>query len=158
MRTETRIIEAEEPLTDHLEQFKMYASVPDGSRDGILLKILKRAMLTVQEYADRALLPCVIELTAYDVEPGESLPLYQGGKEVVSVKDRDGADVEHTVDSGRVIIGQRSSSVTVTYKNEVVLPEAEKLQPVCWELATAIYDGEDADVQASILKKTYFAL
>lgn len=158
MRSETRIIEAGDPLYDHLEQFKMYASVPDNTRDGMLLKILKRAMLTVQEYADKALLPCVIELTAYDVEPGEALRLYQGGREVVSVTDREGVDVDFTPDSGRVIINRRASSVTVTYTNEVVVADAERLQPVCWELATAIYDGEEASRQASILKKTYSAL
>ena len=158
MESEIRIISAGEPLYDHLEQFKMYASVPDGSRDGMLLKILKRAMLTVQEYADKALLPCTLELTAYDVEAGDPVRLYQGGRTVTSAKDREGNDVDYTLDAGRIIVNQSASSVTVTYTNEVSIPDAEKLMPVCWELATAIYDGEEADRQASIIKKIYYAL
>ncbi len=158
MRSEIRIITAGDPLHDHIEQFKMYASVPDSSRDGILQKILKRAMLTVQEYADRAVLPCTIELTAYDVVAGDSIHLYQGGRTVTSVKDREGGNVDYTLDAGRIIVNQSASSVTVTYENEVTCAEAEKLQPVCWELATAIYDVEEAPKQASIIRKIYYAL
>ena len=158
MRSETRIIRAENPLNDHLEQFKMYASVPDNSRDGMLQMILKRAMLIVQEYADKALLPCTIELTAYDVAAGDTIPLYQGGRTVTSVTDREGNDVDYTLDRGRIIVNQSASSVTVTYDNVVAVADADKLQPVCWELATAIYDGEESSKQASIIKKIYYAL
>ncbi|MBQ1790941.1 MAG: hypothetical protein II008_12250 [Oscillospiraceae bacterium] len=158
MKSDLRIINAGDPLHDHLEQFKMYASVPDNSRDGILLKILKRAMLTVQEHADKALLPCTIELTVYDVAGGDAIPLYQGGRTVTSVTDREGNDVDYTLDAGRIIVHQSATSVTVTYENAVTCADAEKLQPVCWELATAIYDGEEASKQASIIKKIYYAL
>ena len=156
--TTVRIISAEAPLGDHLEQFKMYASVPDDSLNGLLLNILKRAMLEVQAYADVALLPCTLVLTAHDVEAGEAIRLYQGGVAVTSVVDRDGNDVDYTLDGDRIIINRSASSVTVTYTNEVTVPDADKLQPVCWELATAIYDGEEASRQASILKKCYGAL
>ena len=156
--TTVRIISTELPLHDHLEQFKMYASVPDNSQDGMLLHILKRAMLEVQAYADVAMLPCTIVLTAHDVVAGEVIPLYQGGNAVTSAVDREGNDVDYTLDGNRIIINQSASSVTVTYTNAVTVPEADKLQPVCWELATAIYDGEEASRQASILKKCYWAL
>lgn len=156
--SKVRIIEAADPLGDHLDQFKMYASVPDHSRDGMLLKILKRAMLTVQEFADVAILPCTIELTEHDVQPGDCIPLYQGGSLVTSVVDGDGQSVEYLAQKDRIVVSQKASTVVVTYTNDVVIPDAEKLQPVCWELATAIYDGEDADQQAAILKKIYFAL
>ena len=43
-----------------LEEFKQYASIPDGSRDAMLLSILKNAILKVQEYGDRALIPCTV--------------------------------------------------------------------------------------------------
>ena len=156
--TRTRIIEAQDPLHDHLEQFKQYASVPDNSRDGMLLRILKRAMLAVQEAADTAMLPCVVELTVHDVAPGDAVPLYMGGTDVTSVTDAAGNALGHTVQRDRVVIAGRADTVVITYSTSVVPPEAERLLPVCWELATAIYDGEDADVQADILKKTYFAL
>jgi len=156
--TKVRIISAEYPLYEHLEQLKMYASVPDDSVDGMLRDILKRAMLMVQEYADVALLPCTLQLTAHDLKPGDAITLYQGGKTVVSAVDREGNDVAYTLDVDRIIVEQYATSVTVTYTNEVIVPDADKLKPVWWELATAIYDGEEADRQASILKKCYWAL
>lgn len=156
--TSVRIITAAQPLYEHLDLFKMYASVPDGSVDGMLLKILKRAMLAVQEYADVAMLPCTLQLVAHDLKPGDTIPLYQGGKTVTTAIDKEGNDVMFTPDVDRIIVDQYATSAIVTYTNEVVGPEAEKLLPVCWELATAIYDGEEASKQASILKKCYWAV
>ena len=80
MTTEIRIIQCGDPQADHLEQFKQYASVPDDSRDGVLLKMLKRAMLSVQEFSDTAILPCKFEMTVVDVYRDEYVRLYQGGK------------------------------------------------------------------------------
>lgn len=150
-----RIIESGEPQTDHLEQFKQYASVPDDSRDGVLQKTLKRAMLAVQEHSDTALLPCKFELTITDVKPGEPVRLYQGGKTVIRAEDKNGETVEYTQVGNSIRVSRRCATLVVVYQNEVNIPEAEKLQPVIWQLATAIYDGEDPKVQASILKTTY---
>ena len=150
-----RIIECAEPTADHLEQFKQYASVPDNSRDGILQKMLKRAMLAVQAHSDIAMLPCTIEMTVTDVCRGETVRLYQGGKEVLSVTDQAGESVEYTQEGNRLRIDRSCKALVVVYRNQMNVPQAELLQPVCWELATAIYDGEDAKVQGSILKKTY---
>lgn len=152
---QVRIIESGEPQTDHLEQFKQYASVPDDSRDGVLQKMLKRAMLAVQEHSDAALLPCKFELTITDVKPEDRIRLYQGGKTVTRVEDQDGQPVEFVQEGSSLRIRRCCSTLAVVYENEVNIPEAEKLQPVVWQLATAIYDGEDPKVQASILKTTY---
>ena len=155
MKSEIHIISADLPTSDQLEQFKAYASVPDCSRDWMLQAILKRAMLQVQEYTDKAMLSCTLRLTAYDVRHGDSLPLYQGGKTVSGALDPEGNAVEYSLDGGRIIFKGGATSVAVTYANEVSEAEVDKLMPVCWELATAIYDGEDASVQAAILAKTY---
>lgn len=152
---QVRIIESGEPQTDHLEQFKQYASVPDDSRDGVLQKMLKRAMLAVQEHSDTALLPCKFELTITDVKPEDRVHLYQGGKTVTRAEDQDGQPVEFVQEGSSLRIRRCCSTLVVVYENEVNIPEAEKLQPVVWQLATAIYDGEDPKVQASILKTTY---
>lgn len=152
---QVRIIESGEPQADHLEQFKQYASVPDDSRDGVLQKMLKRAMLAVQEHSDTALLPCKFELTITDVKPEDRIRLYQGGKTVTRVEDQDGQPVEFTQVGSSIRVSRRCATLVVVYQNEVNIPEAEKLQPVIWQLATAIYDGEDPKVQASILKTTY---
>lgn len=153
---QVRIIQNGDPLPVHLKRYKEYASVPDDSRDVMLYGILRRAMLTVQEAADVAMLPCLLQLTVTDVHAGDAIRLYQGGKEIVAVNADGDATIEGYVQNGDVVrMPYGCKSVTITYRNEVILPEAEKLQPVVWELATAIYDGEDAAVQAAILKKCY---
>lgn len=152
---ELRITECTGPLADHLEQFKQYASIPDDSRDGVLLKMLKDAMLSVQEYSDTALLPCSFELVVYNVKYYQDIRLYQGGKTVISVKDGDGNDLEYSRIGNRLRMKQASAVVTVKYSNEINIAEAEKLQPIVWQLATAIYDGEDAKAQAAILRTAY---
>lgn len=150
-----QIIECAEPQADHLEQFKQYASVPDDNRDGILHKMLKRAMLQVQAFSDVAMLPCKIQMTVANVRKGETVRLYQGGTEVLSAENQDGESVEFAQEGNRLRIQSSCKALVVVYRNCVNIPEAEALQPVCWELATAIYDGEDAKVQGDILKKTY---
>ena len=156
--TEVRIITAGDPTTQQLEQFKKYASVPDCSTDAMLFQILKRSMLEVQEFSDRAVLPCTLELTAYDVLVGDELRLYQGGRIVTSIVDAEGESVDHYTKGGRVKVMQNAETLTITYSNLVDPTEVERLLPVCYELGTAIYDGEEADKQASILKKLYWAL
>lgn len=156
MTTEIRIIQCGDPQADHLEQFKQYASVPDDSRDGVLLKMLKRAMLSVQEFSDTAILPCKFEMTVVDVYRDEYVRLYQGGKTVISVKDEDGNNVDYEREGNSLLIKKHCKALVVIYENEVNIPEAEKLQPVIWQLATAIYDGEDAKAQASILRTCYY--
>ena len=149
------ITQCPDPHVDLLEQFKQYASVPDNTRDAMLTKTLKRAMLSVQEYSDVAMLPCRIMLTVLDVKPGERIKLYQGGQSVLSVTDEDGHDVEYVQEGGAIVIRDFHKALMVVYDNKVVLPAAEPLLPVVWQLATAIYDGEDAKVQASILRTSY---
>ena len=155
---QVRILECKDPLADHLEQFKQYASVPDDSRDGILQKMLKRAMLAVQESSNVAMLPCKLEVMLAPVWPGDTIRLYQGGKTIISVKDTQGEDLVYAREGDVIKILETHkawSTAVVVYQNEVIVPEAEKLQPVVWQLATAIYDGEDASVQNAILRQTY---
>ena len=152
---QVKILECAEPQADHLEQYKQYASVPDDSRDGILHKMLKRAMLQVQAFSDVAMLPCLLELTITDVKAGDTVKLYQGGDTVVSCVDQDGLNAGYVQEGDALRMLGWSHSLRIVYRNRVVIPEAEALQPVCWELATAIYDGEDTKVQGTILAKTY---
>ena len=150
-----KLKESAEPLADHLEQYKQSASIPDDSRDGILQKLLKTAMLAVQEFSDQAILPCTIEVDVNDVRKGDTVRLYQGGTDVLAVVDQDGEPVEYRKEVGQIRVLQSCPGLVLTYTNTVNVAEAERLLPICWELATAIYDGEDTKVQGSILKKTY---
>lgn len=150
-----RITSCGEPLADHLEQFKQYASIPDNSRDGILLKILKTAMLRVQEFTDVAVLPTTIEMVVNDVRRGDVVRLYQGGTSVTSIVNQDGEVVDYEQEGNRLRILDSCLAMTVTYTCVPVVARAETLQPVIWQLATAIYDGEDAKAQAAILRSSY---
>ena len=65
------IISIEENYSENfLEEFRQYASVPDNSRDALLLALLKTAVLKVQEFADRALVKCTVRQTARVPESG----------------------------------------------------------------------------------------
>lgn len=150
-----RVILSADPNVEQLEQFKQYASVPDDSRDALLSKILKRAMLAVQDFSDTAMLNCTFSLVVTAVQRGELIRLYQGGNTVLRAVDPYNKPVEYSKTGGCIIVNQKADAVTVEYQNVVDKAEVEKLMPVVWELATAIYDGEDTTAQAAILAKTY---
>lgn len=150
-----RVVTSADPTAEQLQQFKRYASVPDCSQDAILMKILKRAMLAVQDFSDTAILNCTFRLVEQNVSAGDLIRLYQGGTTVLGVKDKYNRYVPYTQMGGCIHADQPVDIVTVEYQNTVDPAEAEKLMPVVWELATAIYDGEDTTAQGSILAKTY---
>ena len=149
------VIQSAEPTQNQREQFKQYASVPDNSRDALLEGCLKRAMLEVQSYSDKALLDCTFELTATDVRKGDSIKLYRGGSVVESVKNGKGEDIGFRQEDGLIVLDQAAKTVVVRYRNTVKGSELERLQPVVWQYAVGLYDGEDPRTLANILKQTY---
>lgn len=150
-----RVILSAEPTAEQLEQFKRYASIPDCSQDAVLMKILKRAMLAVQDFSDTAMLACTLRLVVWPVAQGELIRLYQGGDTVLRVLDPNDRYMDYVKTKGCIIVKEAADVVTVEYQNAVDPAAAEELLPVVWELATAIYDGEDTTAQAAILAKTY---
>ena len=155
MPTTLRVILSADPTAEQLEKFKRYASIPDCSQDAVLQKILKRAMLAVQDFSDTALLNCTLRLVVMHVARGELIRLYQGGETVLRAVDPYNHPVEYIRMGNCIHVNQPVDVVTVDYQNEVDSAAAEELMPVVWELATAIYDGEDTTAQAAILAKTY---
>lgn len=150
-----QVTQSGNPTTNQLEKLRQYASVPNDQRDALLMGCLKKALLVIQAHTDTALLPCTIRMSVTDVRRGESFKLYQGGKTIVEVKDQDGATPLYSQDEDRITINQDCKRVLITYQNEVLIPEALKLEPTAWQYATALYDGEDAATLANILKSTY---
>ena len=155
MSTTLRVTFSSDPTAEQLEKFKRYASVPDCSQDAILMRILKRAMLAVQDFSDTALLRCTFRMVVMNVSRGELARLYQGGDTILRAFDQYNRPVDFTRMPGCIYFDQPAHVVTVEYQNSVDPAEVEKLLPVVWELATAIYDGEDTTAQAAILAKTY---
>lgn len=144
---ELSIIEREETPAEWLQQFKAYASIADNAQDTLLDAILTRAILSVQQKADKSLIACTIQLREDEVE-GNAIRLYQTVSEVVSVRGNAGELYwEPRGHSIRVY----SDSVEVTYKTEPRSGDIDELLPVVYQYATALYDGEDKQTLANIL-------
>lgn len=150
-----QVIHSADPTVDQLEQFKQYASVPTDQRDALLQGCLKRAMLEVQAFANVGLLPSTIRVDVSDARRGEPVKLYQGGTKVLSLTDQNGNAIRYRYGLDFVIPEADAEVLRLEYQNEVLPATYERLRPVLWEYATALYDGADAADLAKILKQTY---
>lgn len=147
---ELSIIEKADIPAGWLTQMKAYAAVADGAQDSLLSALLLRAVLRVQEIANKSLLACTFELREDEVEDN-LVRLYQTTSEVVSVSTPEGHRLywEHRSNGIRVY----DDSVVVVYKTEPRDGDVENLLPVVFQYATALYDGQDTKTLASILSQ-----
>ena len=67
---ELEIIERNEVPAQWMTGFKSFASVADDSQDALLESLLIRAVLRVQEMADRSILGCRFRLQENEIENG----------------------------------------------------------------------------------------
>ena len=146
---ELTIIEKADTPAAWLEQFKAYAGIADNAQDSLLQAILSKAVLSVQQKADRSLIACTFELYEDEVE-GNAVRLYQSVSQVVSVK-HEGNGVAYSFIGRKVHVAH--SPETVTYKTEPHLADIDTLLPIVYQYATALYDGEDSKTLASILSQ-----
>ena len=144
------IIEREEPATAWLDQFKAYASVADDSQDSLLNALLVRACIRVQEMADRSILACTLELADGDVEDN-TVRLYQTVSEVLDVTTAEGHR-QYWQPAGKNI-RVYSDTAVVRYKTEPRTADIDRLLPIVYQYATALYDGEDSKTLANILPR-----
>lgn len=144
------IIERAELPAGWLEQMKAYAAVADGAQDGLLHSLLLRAVLRVQELANKSLLACTFELHEDEVEDN-TVRLYQTVSEVISVSTPVGHRLywEPRANGVRVY----DPSVVVVYRTEPRDVDIDDLLPVVFQYATALYDGQDTKTLASILSQ-----
>ena len=144
------IIEREEPAAGWLEDLKAYASVADDSQDSLLNALLVRACLRVQKMADRSILACTLEVHDDEVEDN-FVRLYQSVSEIEEVTSAYGHRQywEHRAGGVRVFC----ESAVVRYKTEPRPADIDNLLPVVYQYATALYDGEDSNTLAIILKQ-----
>lgn len=143
------IIERGTIPAEWLDGMKAYASISDGSQDAWLRICLNRAVLTVQEKADRSLVACTLRVSDEDAMGG--VRLYQSVKDIVSVTDGRGVEHEFSQD-GRMIYTMTEKAV-VTYTTEPVQGDIDSLLIVVYQYATALYDGQDSRTLASILEQ-----
>ena len=147
---ELSIIEKTDVPAAWLQQFKAYAAVADEAQDSLLSALLLRAVMRVQEIANKSLLACTFELREDEVEDN-LVRLYQTVSEVISVSTPVGHRLywEHRSNGIRVY----DDSVVVVYKTEPRSGDVEDLLPVVFQYATALYDGQDTQTLASILSQ-----
>lgn len=131
-----------------LEGFKAYAAIADNTQDMLLASLLTRAMLRVQEMADRSLLSCSFRLT--DDEVDGYVRLYQSVRSVASVRCGDGRVIPYTR-AGRTISVGGVDSVIVEYTTEANEGNIVELLPLVYQYAAALYDGQDSKALAAIL-------
>ena len=133
-----------------LDGFKAYAAISDESQDMLASSMLTRAMLRVQEQADRSLLPCTFRLE--DDEVDGLVRLYQNIDQIVSVKDGNGQAIAWAR-AGRTLSVGMVQSVVVEYTTKVQEGNVIDLLPVVYQYAAALYDGQDSRTLASILNQ-----
>lgn len=132
-----------------LNGLKSYASIPDDTQDAWLQICLNRAVLSVQEKADKSLVACTLRVS--DEDAMEGVRLYQSVKDIVSVTD--GRGVEHEFSQAGRMVYTMTEKAVVTYRTEPIQADIDSLLIVVYQYATALYDGQDSRTLASILEQ-----
>lgn len=146
---ELDIIERSELPAQWLTGFKSFASVADSTQDALLESLLLRAVLRVQEMADRTILSCRFRLQEDEVQDG-IVRLYQTIKTIDKVMDAQGNEVRWTRANKTLSCGM-VDNVVVEYTTEATEGNVCNLMPVVYQYATALYDGQDSRTLAAIL-------
>lgn len=138
-----------------LEEFKQYASIPDGSRDAMLLSILKNAILKVQEYGDRALIPCTVTQVCR-VPPTGVVRLYLGGGDVYGLSNTKSGDFVpfDPLPGGKLILYSRGIEVRIVFQAKPAEADLIKARTTILRYATALYDGEEVETLNKILSES----
>ena len=156
MRPQLDIIENKDDLhLRWLEEFKQYCSVPDNGRDALLERLLRSAIMRVQEYSNRALVVCRVRQTARSNPETGLLRLYLGGGKDLTVRFVDTpfpASYEPT-GGGSIFVRPRGAAVTAEFTTDPVRSWLDEAKPTVFRYATALYDGQSAEALGSILNE-----
>ena len=135
-----------------IDGFKRFARIVGDVNDEEIRAFMRAAILEVQQQADRALVPCTIEI----IGEGSEIQLWQPTiASVTSVTDIDTGDDElaDCMVAGQMLQLPYVGRWRVVYKTEPNAYEVEKLRPYVWKLVAAMNDGdtdEEARIKASI--------
>lgn len=143
------IIERAEIPLGWLEEMKAYAAIADNANDAWLTSCLTRAVLSVQEKADKSLIPCTLRVSEEEARGG--VRLYQTVQSIERVTDCNGSEIGYSI-VGRMVY-TKSESASVTYTTMPMQGNVDMLLPVVYQYATALYDGQDSRTLASILEQ-----
>ena len=135
-----------------IDGFKRFARIVGDVNDEEIRAFMRAAILEVQQQADRALVPCTIEI----IGEGSEIQLWQPTiASVVSVTDIDTGDDElaDCMVAGQMLQLPYVGRWRVVYKTKPNAYEVEKLRPYVWKLVAAMNEGdtdEEARIKASI--------
>lgn len=123
-----------------LADFKAYANITGTDKDTQLQSVLTQAVIRVQEYADRALLPCTITMEAEGEQAQLWQPIISSVTHVVDMNTGDDV-VADCVAKGNTLYFPRPGVWKVTYTTQPVAGETKRLLAYVWEMAVAMWDG-----------------
>ena len=134
-----------------LAAFKAWANITDSSKDEQLADVLKQAAIRVQEYADRALYPCTIEVDGEGAQAQLWQPLVAT---VVSVTDwaTDEGVLSRCLVRGSTLLLPKAMHYTVRYTTQPLASEVSRLLGYVWEMASAMWDG-NTDEETRVYKR-----
>jgi hypothetical protein len=134
-----------------LADFKKYANIVGTAKDTELENVLKQAVLRVQEYADRALLPCTIVIEG----EGGALQLWQpiisGVTSVVNIETGEDVVADCLVSGNRLELPY-AGRWRVTYTTLPNAGDVARLLGYVWEMAAALWDG-NTDEEQKVYKR-----
>ena len=141
------------PTAAQLAAFKEFAAVNAGS-DALLTEMLTRAMLSVQEWEDKALLTGTATLIVSDREDTAApVHLYLTPGEIASVQNAAGDSIQYSLVGKELIPSYRAEAVKVVYAVSPAAGDVSALMPKVYRYAAALYDGETSSTLARILQE-----
>jgi hypothetical protein len=135
-----------------LADFKAYANITGTDKDTQLQDVLTQATLRVQEYADRALLPCTIIIEVEGEQAQLWQPIISAITKVVDMNTGDDV-VADCMAKGNTLYFPRPGAWKVTYTTQPSSGDVKRLLAYVWEMAAAMWDGnteEEAKVYQRI--------
>ena len=150
-----RLTDVAQPCRAHLEAFRNFAAVSGEATDALLLDMLRRAMLAVQEWEDKSLLAARATLVVLDRDdPAGPVHLFLTPSEVVTVEEPlSGEPLEYSLVGTELIPSWRTRNVRVVYDTAPEKADIDALMPKVYRYAAALYDGDDSAALARILQE-----
>lgn len=134
-----------DPSAAMLDGFRQYLSAPETGNEALLRAVLKSAMIAVQEWEDRSLLPETIAVVvAARPDPRAPITLYRTVSEIVSVTDAEGKPLDYTLAGKLLQVSGPCRNAEVIYSTAVEEADVDSLLLKVYRVAAARYDGEDA--------------
>ena len=149
-----RLTQVSSPTEEQLAGFKAFIAANGAETDAFLSSLLQRAMMAVQAWEDRSLLPATAVLSVTGREDTTApVALYQSVAAVSSVVDGAGDSLEFSLVGRMVIPSFRTAALTITYTTAPDEGDLAELMPKAYRYGAAMYDGEDAPTLNRILQE-----